>query len=58
MHFLGILSISALRGCCVLKFLHRLDIDEDYIVLTPCGTGIPPKKFNRENEKSGLKFSI
>ena len=42
--------ISALRGCCAMKFLHALEIDEGYLAHTPTGTGVPPpKKFNREN---------
>ena len=51
--------ISALRGCCTLKFLHALDIDQGYLAHTPTGMGVPPqKKINRENLKVGLKFSI
>jgi len=46
MHFLAY-YISALRGCCVLKFLHALDIDQGYLAHTPTGTGVPPKNFNR-----------
>ena len=34
--------ISALRGCCALKFLHALEIDQGYLAHTPTG---PPKKF-------------
>ena len=41
--------ISALRGCCALKFLHALEIDPGYPAHTPTGTGVPPKKFNREH---------
>jgi len=41
--------ISALRGCCVMKFLYALVIDHGYLALTPSGTGVPPKNFNREN---------
>jgi len=37
--------ISALRGCCTLKFLYALDIDQVYLAHTPTGTGVPPKKF-------------
>ena len=29
--------ISALRGCCPLKFLHALEIDQDYLAHTPTG---------------------
>ena len=42
--FLGY-YISALRGCCALKFLHALEIDQGYLAHTPVGTGVlPPKK--------------
>ena len=51
--------ISALRGCCVVKFLQTLEIDQGYLAHTPSETGVPPKKkFNRENLKFGLKFSV
>ena len=50
--------ISALRGCCPSKFLHALEIDQGLIAHTPSGTGVPPKNFNHENLKFGLKFSI
>ena len=35
--------ISALRGCCPLKFLHALEIDKGYLAHTPTGTGVLPK---------------
>ena len=35
--------ISALRGCCALKFLHALEIDQGYLAHTPSGAGVPPK---------------
>jgi len=57
MHFLGH-YISALRGCCALKFLHTLEIEQGLLAHNPRGTGVPPKNFNRENLKSGLKFSV
>jgi len=41
--------ISALRGCCVLKFLHPLQFDQGSLAHTPTGTGVPPKNFNLEN---------
>jgi len=41
--------ISALRGCCAMKFLHALEIDQGYLAHTPTGTGVPLKNFNREN---------
>jgi len=37
--------ISALRGCCAMKFLYALKIDQGYLAHTPTGTGVPPKKF-------------
>jgi len=36
--------ISALRGCCALKFLHTLEIDHGLPALTQRGTGVPPPK--------------
>ena len=50
--------ISALRGCCALKFLHALQIDQALLAHTGTGRGSPPKKINRENLKFGLKFSV
>ena len=49
--------ISALRGCCALKFLHALQIDQALLAHTGIGRG-SPKKINRENLKFGLKFSV
>jgi len=43
MHFLAY-YISALRGCCALKFLNALEIDQGYLAHTLTGTG-SPKKF-------------
>jgi len=40
------------------KFLHALQIGHGYLAHTPTGTGVPPKNFNRENLKFGLKFSV
>jgi len=50
--------ISALRGCCPLKFLHGLEIDQGLLAHTHEGVEGPPKKFNRENLKLGLKFNV
>jgi len=50
--------ISALSGCCVLKFLHTLEIDKGLLTHTRRGTGVPPQKKNRENLKFALKFSV
>jgi len=33
----------ALRGCCSMKFLYALEIDQGYLAHTPAGAGIPPK---------------
>jgi len=49
--------ISALRGCCALKFLHGLKTDQALLAHTPRWDGVPPKNFDRENLKFGLKFS-
>jgi len=56
--FFGGDCISALRGCCALKFLHALQIDQDYLAHTPTGTGVPPENFDCENLKFALKFSV
>jgi len=50
--------ISAIRRCCTLKFLNALQIDQAYLAHTQDGTGVPPKNFNRENLKLGLKFNV
>jgi len=50
--------ISAIRGCCPLKFLRALEIDAGYLTHTPTGTPPPRKKINRENLKFCLKFSV
>ena len=47
--------ILALRGCCALKFLHTLEIDQGFPGLTRMGTEVPPTK---NHEKCGLKFSV
>jgi len=57
MHFLADFT-SAHRGCCAPKILHALEIDQALIAHTRNGTGVPPKNFNRENLKFGLKFSV
>ena len=33
--------ISALWGCCPLKFLHTIEIDQCLLANNPRGTGIP-----------------
>jgi len=50
--------ISAPRGCCALKFINALDIAQALIAHTRSGMGVPSKKFNRENLKFALKFSV
>jgi len=35
--------ISALRGCCAMKYLYALQIDQGYLAHTPTGTGVPLK---------------
>ena len=51
--------ISALRGCCALKFLHVLEIHQGLLAHSPSGAGVPPpQKKNRENLKFALKFSL
>jgi len=41
--------ISALRGCCAVKFLYALENHQGYLAHTPTGTGSTLKKINREN---------
>jgi len=51
--------ISALRGCCALKFLYVLEIAQDLLAHIRTETGPPPKKkMDDENLISGLKFSV
>jgi len=50
--------ISALRGCCPLKFLHALDIDQGLLAHTTRGPESPSQKINPENLTFGLKFSV
>ena len=50
--------ISASRGCCPFTFLHTLDIDQGVLAHTPKGDDGPPKNFNHENLKLGLKFNV
>jgi len=42
MHFFAY-YISTLRGCCALKFLHALEIDQALLAHTPSGAGSPQK---------------
>jgi len=56
MHYLAD-YISAHRGCCALRILYALEIDQT--LTTEVGQGSPPKKkINPENLKFGLKFSV
>jgi len=57
-HILGGDYISAPWGCCALKILHALEIDQALIAHTRRGTGVPQIKFNPENLKLALKFSV
>ena len=41
--------ISALTGCCAMKFLYALVIVQGNLSHTRTGTGVPLKNFNREN---------
>jgi len=50
--------ISAVRGCCALKFLHALEIDQALVAQTQRRMGVNQKNFNLENLKFGLKFSV
>jgi len=61
LHHNGLLSgdyILALRWCCALKVLHALKTDQALLAHTPRWDGVPLKKFDRENLKFGLKFSV
>jgi len=40
-----------------MKFIHELEIEQGYLTHTPNGTK-SPKKFNGENLKFGLIFSV
>ena len=37
--------ISAPSGCCAMKFLYALEIDQGYLPHIPTGTEVPPEKF-------------
>jgi len=50
--------ISALKGCCALKFLHALQIDQALLTHTRTERESTQKNFNRENLKFGLEFSV
>ena len=50
--------ISALRGCCPLKFLHALQIDPGLLVHTRKRNGVPQKILIVKIKKFGLKFSV
>ena len=57
-HFSG-KNISALKGCCALKFLYALEINQALLAHSTPGTRVTPKKnCNRENLKFGLIFSM
>jgi len=48
--------ISAHRGCCALKILHALEIDQALIAHTQSGTGVPPNKIQSWKFKIWLKI--
>ena len=50
--------ISAISGCCALKFLHALQTDQPLLAHIRTGRGSPQKKINPENLKFSLKFSM
>ena len=34
--------LSALMGCCAMKFLYALEVDQGNLAHTPTGTEVPP----------------
>ena len=58
--FFGRDYISALKGCCPLKFSYALEFHQVLLVHTKMRMRAPPKKkiFDRENLKFGLNFSV
>jgi len=50
--------ISAIRGCCALKFLDALQIGQSLLAHIRTERRVPPKHFNPENLKFTLKFSV
>ena len=58
MDFFRETTFLALRGCCPLKFLHELEIEQGLLAHNPKGDESPQKNFNRENLKLGLKFNV
>ena len=57
MHFFLANYISAIRGCCALKFLHALQIGQALLAHIRKGRGVPRTNLNPENLKFALKFS-
>jgi len=47
--------ISAPRGCCAPKFLHRLENHQVLLAHSPTGTAAPLTTFFKEGSKIGLK---
>jgi len=41
MDFFSVDNISAVRGCCAMKVLYALEIDQGYLAHTPTWTGVP-----------------
>ena len=48
--------ISALMGCCALKFLHALEIDQALLAHTPIGAGVPKKNLGAKNMQNFGQF--
>jgi len=58
MYFFRETTFRPLGGAAPLKFLHALEIDQGVLAHTPKGDDGPPKNFNHENLKLGLKFNV
>ena len=56
MYFFRETTFRPLGGAVPSNFLHALEIDQGLLAHTPKGDEVPPKNFNRENLKFGLKF--
>ena len=58
MYFFRETTFQPLGGAVPSIFLHALEIDQGLLAHTLKGDEGPPKKFNRENLKLGLKFNV
>jgi len=56
--FSGETTFRPLGGCCPLKVLYALEIDQTLIARTQISMGVPQKTFAREILKCCLKFSV